>query len=169
VGLMTIFYCLRFENSHFVASYDSQGYSGGIRPRLHTGSDSFNYMSSFYNSGTNRIEITVSNSAPYCVFIRCDENACYFRTNALASTSLPVAAKTSVSEPLSSNKRFVLLNYSGFQPSCHNTGTVQNSLSLVSVMRITSEPCVHKYFTITRIPKKDVVNLQFIIFHDEEN
>jgi hypothetical protein len=23
--------------SHFVASYDSQGYGGGIRPRLHTG------------------------------------------------------------------------------------------------------------------------------------
>jgi hypothetical protein len=37
VGLVTIFYCLRFETSLFVASYDSQGYGGGIRPRLHTG------------------------------------------------------------------------------------------------------------------------------------
>jgi hypothetical protein len=36
VGLATIFYCLRFETSLFVASYDTQGYSGGIRPRLHT-------------------------------------------------------------------------------------------------------------------------------------
>jgi hypothetical protein len=36
VGLATIFYCLRFETSLFVASYDSQGYGGGIRPRLHT-------------------------------------------------------------------------------------------------------------------------------------
>jgi hypothetical protein len=35
--LATIFYCLRFETSHFVSSYDSQGHSGGIRPRLHTG------------------------------------------------------------------------------------------------------------------------------------
>jgi hypothetical protein len=34
VGLVTIFYCLRFETSLF-ASYDSQGYGGGIRPRLH--------------------------------------------------------------------------------------------------------------------------------------
>jgi hypothetical protein len=34
---MTIFCCLRFETSLFVASYDSQGYGGGIRPRLHTG------------------------------------------------------------------------------------------------------------------------------------
>jgi hypothetical protein len=38
VILATIFYCLRFETSLFVASYDSQGYGGGIRPRLlHTG------------------------------------------------------------------------------------------------------------------------------------
>jgi hypothetical protein len=34
---VAIFYCLRFETSLFVASYDSQGYDGGIRPRLHTG------------------------------------------------------------------------------------------------------------------------------------
>jgi hypothetical protein len=37
LGLATIFYCLRFETSFFVASYDSQGHGGGIRPRLHTG------------------------------------------------------------------------------------------------------------------------------------
>jgi hypothetical protein len=37
VGLATIFYCPRFETSLFVASYDSQGYSGGIPSRLHTG------------------------------------------------------------------------------------------------------------------------------------
>jgi hypothetical protein len=34
--LVIIFYCLRFETSLFVASYDSQGYGGGIRPILHT-------------------------------------------------------------------------------------------------------------------------------------
>jgi hypothetical protein len=37
LGLETIFYCLTFETSLFVASYDSQGHGGGIRPRLHTG------------------------------------------------------------------------------------------------------------------------------------
>jgi hypothetical protein len=37
--LVNIFYCLRFETSHFAASYDSHGYGGGIRPRLHTGFD----------------------------------------------------------------------------------------------------------------------------------
>jgi hypothetical protein len=31
-GLTTIFYCLRFEISPFVASYYSQGYGGDIRP-----------------------------------------------------------------------------------------------------------------------------------------
>jgi hypothetical protein len=55
-GTQTTFYCLRFENpptrrvsnrvarlyprelgSLFVASYDSQGYGGSIRPRLHRG------------------------------------------------------------------------------------------------------------------------------------
>jgi hypothetical protein len=37
LGLSTIFYCLSFETSLFVASYDSQGHGGGIRPRLHRG------------------------------------------------------------------------------------------------------------------------------------
>jgi hypothetical protein len=37
LGLATIFYCLRFETSLFVASYDSQSRGGGIRPRLHMG------------------------------------------------------------------------------------------------------------------------------------
>jgi hypothetical protein len=34
--LAIIFYSLRFETSHVVASYDSQGHGGGIRPRLHS-------------------------------------------------------------------------------------------------------------------------------------
>jgi hypothetical protein len=37
VWLATIFYRLRFETSLFVASYNLQGYGGGIRLRLHTG------------------------------------------------------------------------------------------------------------------------------------
>jgi hypothetical protein len=32
LDLATIFYCLSFETSLFVASYDSQGHGGGIRP-----------------------------------------------------------------------------------------------------------------------------------------
>jgi hypothetical protein len=37
VVLATVFYCLRVKTSLFVASYDSQGYGGGIRPHLHMG------------------------------------------------------------------------------------------------------------------------------------
>jgi hypothetical protein len=48
-GLATIFYCLRFETPPFVASYDSQGHGGGIRPRLHTG----NII--FYSKHRNKI------------------------------------------------------------------------------------------------------------------
>jgi hypothetical protein len=43
LGLETIFYCPTFETSLFVASYDSQGHGGGIRPRLHTGVLSLNW------------------------------------------------------------------------------------------------------------------------------
>jgi hypothetical protein len=38
LGLATVCYCLRFETSLIVASYDSQGHGEGIRPRLHSGS-----------------------------------------------------------------------------------------------------------------------------------
>jgi hypothetical protein len=36
-AVFLIFYCLRFETSLFVASYDSQGHGEGIQPCLHTG------------------------------------------------------------------------------------------------------------------------------------
>jgi hypothetical protein len=36
--LVTIFYCLRFGTSLFVAFYDLQDYGGGVRPSLHKGS-----------------------------------------------------------------------------------------------------------------------------------
>jgi hypothetical protein len=35
--LETIFYSLKIETYFLLASYDSQGYGGGIQPRLHTG------------------------------------------------------------------------------------------------------------------------------------
>jgi hypothetical protein len=44
--------------SLFVASYDSQGYGGGIRPHLHTGLSSstlLNGWSCLYNLGTDRL------------------------------------------------------------------------------------------------------------------
>jgi hypothetical protein len=60
LGLATIFYCLRFETSLFVASYDLQGHGGGIRPRLHTGLYSWfslcpSYRFSLYSRSTDHI------------------------------------------------------------------------------------------------------------------
>jgi hypothetical protein len=49
LGHATIFYCLTLETSLFVASYDSQGHGGGIRPRLHTGSVSLLITDSLIN------------------------------------------------------------------------------------------------------------------------
>jgi hypothetical protein len=80
VGLVTIFYCLRFEASLFVASYYSQGYGGGIRPRLpaqgwHAKKNyqrRFNYMSPLYNFGAKRIQTTTPNG--FSVPIRCCGN-----------------------------------------------------------------------------------------------
>jgi hypothetical protein len=46
--LATIFYCLRFETSLFVASDNSQGHGGGIRPHLHT-DDYFTCILMFHN------------------------------------------------------------------------------------------------------------------------
>jgi hypothetical protein len=37
-------YCLRFETSHFVASYNLHGHGGGIWPRFHTGTESDIYI-----------------------------------------------------------------------------------------------------------------------------
>jgi hypothetical protein len=72
VGLATIFYCLRFETSLFVASYDSQGYGGGTRPHLHTGltrsSPLIQESTAFYNFHAAEIEVTISNSSCYSVF-----------------------------------------------------------------------------------------------------
>jgi hypothetical protein len=50
VGLAITFYCLRFETSLFVASYDSQGYDGDIRPHLHTGLSVSQSQSQIYDT-----------------------------------------------------------------------------------------------------------------------
>jgi hypothetical protein len=57
--LTTIFSCLRFETSLFVASYDSQGHGGGIRPRLHTGIQLSLAVLGLSKSSPDRIRDTV--------------------------------------------------------------------------------------------------------------
>jgi hypothetical protein len=43
LGTRDHIYCLRFETSFFVVSYDTQGHGGGIRPRLHTDDAPFSF------------------------------------------------------------------------------------------------------------------------------
>jgi hypothetical protein len=62
LGLVTIFYCLRFETSLLVASYDSHGYGGGIRPRLHMGLLSLYVCISLRQSFPDWVENTFPNS-----------------------------------------------------------------------------------------------------------
>jgi hypothetical protein len=56
LGTQTIFYCLRFETSLFVASYDSQGHGRGIQPRLHTGLSELKFWFSRYSLCTDSTE-----------------------------------------------------------------------------------------------------------------
>jgi hypothetical protein len=70
LGLETIFYCLRFETSLFVASYDSQGHGGGIRSRLHTGSWTPRTLC-LKHLGTDRVENTASQLVHSCVLGIC--------------------------------------------------------------------------------------------------
>jgi hypothetical protein len=113
---VAIFYCPIFETPLFVASYDSQGHGGGIRPRLHTGHNLFSTALFFITTlhGPNRnhrfqqypyccvfTDPLLKNGFFYCcVHIRC-------RGNVFA-------------EPLSSNEHPLRLQYSGLQASCHN-------------------------------------------------
>jgi hypothetical protein len=56
-------FIFRFETSLSVASYDSQGYGGGIRPRLHKGFIFLDTISPCGRFWSNRIEITASKSS----------------------------------------------------------------------------------------------------------
>jgi hypothetical protein len=47
-GTLTIFYCLRFETALFVASFDTQGYGGGINPAFTWEFSSSGKLLSFY-------------------------------------------------------------------------------------------------------------------------
>jgi hypothetical protein len=66
----TIFYCLRFETSLFVASYVSQGHGGGIRPRLHMGFFFCPAEQLLQPLGTDPTENTVS-TIEACLLNRC--------------------------------------------------------------------------------------------------
>jgi hypothetical protein len=60
MGLVTIIYCLRVETSLFVASYDSQGYGGGINWIL-----SLSYITTDGQSASRPVGQSVLVSSPH--------------------------------------------------------------------------------------------------------
>jgi hypothetical protein len=72
LGLATIFYCLRFETSFFVASYDSQGNGGSIRPRLQVQVQvTLRLTCDFHISNSHAAGIEVTMSYSSSVLLRC--------------------------------------------------------------------------------------------------
>jgi hypothetical protein len=124
VGLVAIFYCLRFETSLFVASYNSQGYGGGIRPRLHTGLITVRQLSPFYNFGANGIEITTCNSSSAIVCLSVAVETCVkFVATLWFLQAYPLPRiRVLGSRCLGMDVSAVLLwlHTSGVQASCHN-------------------------------------------------
>jgi hypothetical protein len=115
LGIATIFYCLRFETSLFVASYGSQGHGGGTRPRLHTGTlltessvrcvlrwsdgleDTFSKVLFRVSDVTASIVLATSALSRERILIP--------RQHADSISSALVAAGTTLIKPLSSNRR----------------------------------------------------------------
>jgi hypothetical protein len=111
LGLATVFYCLRFETSLFVASYDSQGHGGGIRPRHHTGTNSgfgFRYISSGRTPQKTPLPIIL---LLLRVHIRFQED--------MSTETLPSSCRLfRLLEP--SKGCLFLFHNSAFEPTCHN-------------------------------------------------
>jgi hypothetical protein len=94
IGLVAIFYCLRFETSLFFTSYDSKGHGGGIRPRLHTGVcilvRSLD-LSWLYTTGYETLRATVH----FFVFAVVIETC----LSLLSEQSLPIRCNGNISQP----------------------------------------------------------------------
>jgi hypothetical protein len=108
--------------SLFIASYDSQSYGGGIRPRFHTGDSlNSNSLASFFC--TNRTGNIVPNNSSIVACV-CS------RGNLFA-------------EPRSSKGRLLSLPYFGLQQSCHNMLKLVHISAYIAVTALMMATC-HK-------------------------
>jgi hypothetical protein len=107
------FYCLLFETSLFVASYDSQGDGGGIRPRLHTGNDSTDlFLITTLHGPLGKYILSIVGKV--CLQRHCITTEV---TRLLCAYSLPWECAYRI---LPSNERLFWVRYSGFWASWHN-------------------------------------------------
>jgi hypothetical protein len=113
LGLSTIFYCLTFETSLFVASYDSQGHGGGIRLRLHQGEFFSAARDSRYIASERPQQKTPFHNN-YCIVIE-------VFTSLLHRNGGSIVVCVFVSTGTCLPSRCLAVNvYSGFQASCYN-------------------------------------------------
>jgi hypothetical protein len=83
--LATIFYCLSFETSIFVASYDSQGHAGGLLPCVHSHLRWSDGQEDTFSKGS---VVTV------CLCTRCRVNAFTTVTQTMMHSLLSVVEET---------------------------------------------------------------------------
>jgi hypothetical protein len=90
LGLAPVFYCLRFETSLFVASYDSQGHAGGIQSP-----DSNDLLCPFHKPWAQTAQKT---QLLYCCVWALPSNGCLSSSTILAlgnyATIFPVPQET---------------------------------------------------------------------------
>jgi hypothetical protein len=105
LGLASIFYCLTFETSLFVASYDSQGHGGGIRPRLSP------WLSLWYIPHSDGLGDTLLKGSVFNTMVAFPCNGLlYMRCRLNAFNCCPdIGARFVAAEPLSSNGRSIIL------------------------------------------------------------
>jgi hypothetical protein len=133
LGLAAIFYCLSFETSLFVASYDSQGHGGGIRPRLHTGFSCQLRISPLYPLCTDHTENVASLLFGSRVY-----SAVLWQRN-LFDCCFRIRCRGNVfTESLPSNEHLFWFRYSCFRATCHSRNCIWQYLRWTYLCSIVS-------------------------------
>jgi hypothetical protein len=117
MGLATVFYCSRFENSILVASYDSKGYGGLVcDPHLHTGRQSITCPPLITRDEPNRDHHLERFYIISCISVATKHVSIsqqHFDLQAYLLRRMYALAN-----------RCLAMDYSDFQVSCHNNSFV---------------------------------------------